>query len=272
MSWGRNLFVLAIALAALLVVQVRYGTQSMVGWLFPFDDEAYSSLDEVGSSGADSPPEEVGREAGAGDGNEIAAPHELPPLASLTATVERPLFTPGRRPPEAAPPEVVQAAPALAPAVEFSFSLSAIAVSEAERVAYFVDADVAGLTRVAEGEEVQGWTLKEVKDDRVVLVRGRQTQDLALRTFRPAPNAGRAERRLRRNNPRAVRLRDGDSRARRRRGREAPEEDDDDMDEAEDEDRADVRRNSRRSRRVSSRQRSSRRGSDRNNSDDEDDN
>jgi general secretion pathway protein N len=82
----------------------------------------------------------------------------LPPLASYAATIERPLFAPSRRPAPGA---------AAAPSSETRFRLLGVVATGAKRRAFLAD----GTRRIeaAEGEVVDGWTIKQIGQDRVLL-------------------------------------------------------------------------------------------------------
>ncbi len=115
----------------------------------------------------------------------------LPDVATLTETVDRPLFSPGRRPP-ATPDEPVQTVEAIVPLATdpVSFSLSAVIINGAQRMALLQgQASGAGVIRAEEGQTVEGWLVEEVQPERVVLRRGEQQQELMLRKFQPPPQA-----------------------------------------------------------------------------------
>lgn len=125
-----------------------------------------------------------------GDTDAIARP--VPALASLSATVERPLFAPSRRPPAVVTPSVTApsqpAAPVTAPP-EFGMSLTAVVFDADVRVAYFLKKSNGEFARLEEGESLDGWTLTEVREDGVTIARGPATESLDLRQYKPAPNA-----------------------------------------------------------------------------------
>lgn len=123
------------------------------------------------------------------NGTKTAALVALEPLSSLQSTIERPLFVESRRPPPVALPSPEQPTGAQAPSTPFTLSLSAIVMDDTQKAAYFTDAASGQFSRVAQGAEVSGWTLKEVRHDAVVLERTGETRELQLRTFKPAPGA-----------------------------------------------------------------------------------
>jgi general secretion pathway protein N len=111
------------------------------------------------------------------------------PLRSLTATRERPLFTPSRRPPPpavAGPPPAEAPPPAPPPTGPDRPLLTLVgAISgETEGIAIFLDETTRDIVRLRTGEShPSGWTLRSVKGREVALVKNEQTVILAL----PAP-------------------------------------------------------------------------------------
>lgn len=84
----------------------------------------------------------------------------LPALASFAATVERPLFSPSRRP-------AVNAPTAAAPAAESRYRLVGIVASGAKKTAFV--ADNARRIELGVGDALDGWTVKEIGQNRVTL-------------------------------------------------------------------------------------------------------
>jgi hypothetical protein len=106
-----------------------------------------------------------------------AAAGELPPLESLQATRERPLFSPTRRPdPVEAPPvdgspeEAVDAMP---------FELIGVAVGPDIRVAVIRHRATSEIARLQEGDQVDAWKLEAIAP-RYVVLRG-ETRRVRLR-------------------------------------------------------------------------------------------
>lgn len=172
------LLVLAAVLGALLAAQARLG------------------LVADGPIEARSPPEPPALASTPG-----ALEQPVSDLADLTETVDRPLFTSDRRPVPEATPTADQEAPAVAvtPATPPSVELSAIVIVDGRRMALFRGASAGGGSmRAEEGEEVQGWTLSQVRSDGVTLERAGQRVEIALRTFKPPPQKAKPARRPRR--------------------------------------------------------------------------
>src|SRR5262249_47195697 len=107
------------------------------------------------------------------------------PLASLTATRERPLLVPSRRPP--APPVSV-AAPAAPPPVQrtpapperFRLSLIGVATAASEGVAVFRDEASKDVVRLRTGESHSGWALRSVDGREVTVEKDAERIRLAL--------------------------------------------------------------------------------------------
>lgn len=110
----------------------------------------------------------------------------LPPLDDLKAVVDKPLFSPDRRP----PPEASQAGePAAAPEAssngERQLVLSGTATDQSERaVAILHDVSQGVQFRVWVGDEVAGWTVKAIRPRALVL--GTTTQEVTVTLDEPA--------------------------------------------------------------------------------------
>jgi hypothetical protein len=84
----------------------------------------------------------------------------LPPLASYAAIVERPLFSPSRRPPPGAP--AIQG-----PSIESRYRLVGIVATGPKRKAFV--AEGAQRREIAQGDTLDGYTVSEIGQDRVKL-------------------------------------------------------------------------------------------------------
>jgi general secretion pathway protein N len=187
--WDASLLLSAVVLSGLLVAQVIYGPNAVVEAVWSASSGEGEPRDAASAGGIEDP---AAQQRGA---TVLGGPGGwLPRLADLTATLDRPLFVPGRRPPAAA--AVGEAPPVLQATTSASFSmeLSAVVVSDGERSAYFVDAKSGKLTRLREGDALDGWTVRKVAPDSVLMVRGDERTEVVLRTFKPAPGARRAKR------------------------------------------------------------------------------
>jgi len=106
------------------------------------------------------------------------------PLASLTATRDRPIFSPSRR-----PPIVVQAAPVKsepppppppgAPSRPLLTLLGAIA-SDTDSIAIFMDDTTKAIVRMKVGESHAGWMLRSVAKRQATLEMARQVAVLVI--------------------------------------------------------------------------------------------
>ena len=116
-------------------------------------------------------------------------PEGVPELALLTETVDRPLFSPDRRPPEppAGAEQVPEAAVAASTSPAPTLTLSAVIIEPGSRLALLKAASSVTLVRKREGESLEGWTVTEIRPDGVTLTRGENRHELVLRTFKPAP-------------------------------------------------------------------------------------
>jgi len=111
-----------------------------------------------------------------GSGNPLGAIS----VASLTATRERPIFSPTRRP----PPAAVKPASGQFAAQPLLALVGAIA-GDGEGIAIFLDGTTKGIIRLKTGETHAGWTLQEVKAREAILQKDHNTAVLAI----PAPTA-----------------------------------------------------------------------------------
>lgn len=111
------------------------------------------------------------------------------PLSALTATRERPLFSPSRR----APAPVVANAPVVAPppppapaVVEHpDLILVGTVTGEAHDLAVFVEPATHKTVRLLSGQDHNGWVLQSVEAKSATLHKGSRTETLAL----PSPSA-----------------------------------------------------------------------------------
>lgn len=119
---------------------------------------------------------------------------ELPPELQFTmaaiqdfdSILERPLFSPSRRPP------VVEGDTAPAANGDFGYDLKGVLIDDDARIALFRKTDGSGVVRQAEGTTIAGWLLKEVKPDFVVLERHGEELVVELR-FQSPPTRDASE-------------------------------------------------------------------------------
>ena len=109
------------------------------------------------------------------------------PIASLSATRERPIFSASRRPP-LPPASVVQIAEAPPPPPEPEqppFTLVGTAIGNPQNVALVVVQTTKNLIRLRAGEAAFGWYLRSVDLRTMTIEKNKQTVTLSL----PAPGA-----------------------------------------------------------------------------------
>ena len=112
------------------------------------------------------------------------------PLSGLSATRERPIFSPSRRPPPpvvaVAPPEKAPPPPPKPPRVERpQLSLVGTIGGGEESFGIFVDPTTKVALRLKIGEDYEGWKLRSVQGREVTLERDQQTTILSM----PQPGA-----------------------------------------------------------------------------------
>jgi general secretion pathway protein N len=108
---------------------------------------------------------------------------------SFAVIIERPLFSPSRRPAEAAPAAAPEAVEAVAPVeVPLDFALVGTVVSGDERVALVTTLADGKIVQVRERGEVLGWTALLIEDGRAVFRRGKAEEELVLRYEDPVPS------------------------------------------------------------------------------------
>lgn len=117
----------------------------------------------------------------------------MPPIERFSETVTRPLFMATRRPPEpgapaaAAPERATNALPAL--------EVSGIIISPRERLALLARGRSSEVIRVSEGELIEGWVVKSILPDRVILEQNGTQQELKLKDKAPrAPDRRKRKR------------------------------------------------------------------------------
>ena len=104
------------------------------------------------------------------------------PIASLTATRERPIFSPSRRPPAVvAPQRLLRDNEPNRPLL----ALVGTVAAAPEGIAIFQDEKSKGIVRLRMGESHSGWTLTAVKAREATLLRGHETAVLVI----PSPPA-----------------------------------------------------------------------------------
>jgi general secretion pathway protein N len=100
---------------------------------------------------------------GAGGPDAAADNFKMKPFSDLGVVQARPLFSPTRRP--AAQSASAQSRPSAAA----SFTLVGILISPGGRYALLESGQPARLSRVMEGQQIEGWTVASILSDRVLL-------------------------------------------------------------------------------------------------------
>jgi type II secretory pathway component PulC len=113
---------------------------------------------------------------------EISNRFTLPPLASFAEIVERPLFSSSRRPLASETPQRVDQ--------PLSASLAGIVISNSSRSIIVSHGDPPVVTRLKEGDDLDGWSVGTIEPNRVLFRRGGDEQQLKLHD---APGQGAAE-------------------------------------------------------------------------------
>lgn len=108
------------------------------------------------------------------------------PLATLSDTRERPIFSPSRRspPPSAVSPLEANAPPTppSPPPVELHLLLVGTVIGGDQSVGIFVDQTSKAVLRLKLGEDYQGWSLRSVHHREVTMARGELSETLKFPT------------------------------------------------------------------------------------------
>ena len=118
------------------------------------------------------------------------------PLRTLTATRERPIFSPGRRPPAPAVANApfmapVSAAPPSEPPHPLTLELIGTISSDTESFAILFDTGLNQVVRLRPGDAHDGWLLKSVQGREVTLQNDQRTETLHLPKPGDVPGRGR---------------------------------------------------------------------------------
>jgi hypothetical protein len=98
----------------------------------------------------------------------------MPPLEEYGEVVARPPLSPSRRPPSHAPASESAAGPV-------AFALVGIVLTGNERRVLIEHGDPPRLTRLGEGQEIDGWTIEAILRDRIVMGRSETRAELKLK-------------------------------------------------------------------------------------------
>jgi general secretion pathway protein N len=111
------------------------------------------------------------------------------PLATLSNTRERPIFSSSRRPPPPAATSALAVAPPASKPVRVErpqLSLVGTIIGDDQSFGIFVDRSSKAALRLKLGEDYQGWALRSVQGREVTLARDHMTAIVSL----PEPGAG----------------------------------------------------------------------------------
>lgn len=128
---------------------------------------------------------QLARAAEAPAGNEVIVnnPVELQPLQQLSATKDRPLFSPARRPPaKPVAPVARQEPPPPPPPPPSVVVLGIVSENGDGRAAIRASSKGDKVVRVRAGDDVSGWTVERIEPRRLVLKQGERSVDFALFT------------------------------------------------------------------------------------------
>jgi hypothetical protein len=107
----------------------------------------------------------------------------LPPLSQFQAIVERPLFLQSRRP---IPGATTETSPTVSKETRLNqYSLTAVVIVPDKRLALLRSTTDKKIHKIEEGQDLQGWKLKEIKDDSVLFQQVSESQELRLQRKTP---------------------------------------------------------------------------------------
>jgi general secretion pathway protein N len=124
--------------------------------------------------------------AGGGETPALAALSAQPryamaPVADFSAILERPLFSPTRRPPAEGAVAAVASEP------ELQVTLVGVIISSEEQIAIVRPNDESRFARLSVGDSFQGWTLDSIEPSRVTFRRGDVEEHIELTYDVPPP-------------------------------------------------------------------------------------
>ena len=124
------------------------------------------------------------------------------------AVNERPLFLPDRRPPSLDPEEPPAEDPGLSTDLA-GLDLNAVLITPSEASAWIRDPKEKKVVRLRLGDEMAGWSVKEILADRILLERQGERDTLILRDYKnmppPSPPRQKSTTRKRQQNAKAPR-------------------------------------------------------------------
>jgi type II secretory pathway component PulC len=131
----------------------------------------------------------------------VAVAFQMPPIEDFSETLDRPLFSKIRRPPA---PEPDAPAPEPEKKQTVKVRLAGVVISPRERVALVQEPRVKEITRLREGQEIEGWVLERILPDRIVLRFGELREEVKIEgEVRRAPTKRKKKARSKRRRPRS---------------------------------------------------------------------
>lgn len=106
---------------------------------------------------------------------------KAPSLTQLSAITARPLFFEGRRLPVPTPEQKAAAKPLQ----DAKVVLYGVIITPDQRVALIQPASTGEVAHVSVGQMVEGWRIKEIMPDRIVLIQGDQIEEVQIKEVVP---------------------------------------------------------------------------------------
>ena len=116
--------------------------------------------------------------------DDLLAP--LPPKEDYASVMERPLFLPDRRPPPEDPEQDDETLPETLTELD-GMDLTAVVITPSTVSAWVRRPNQRETQRLRLGDDFEGWTVKTIEPDRLVLERQGETDQLILRDYANAP-------------------------------------------------------------------------------------
>jgi len=123
-------------------------------------------------------------QGGAPSADDLLAPP--PPKEDYASVAERPLFLPDRRPPPDDPEPDDETLPETLTELD-GMDLTAVVITPSTVSAWVRRPNQRETERLRLGDEFEGWTVKTIEPDRLVLERQGETDQLVLRDYANAP-------------------------------------------------------------------------------------
>src|SRR5918992_1995543 len=116
----------------------------------------------------------------------------LPSLSQFQAIIERPLFLQSRRP---VPSATTETSPTVSKETRLNqYSLTAVVIVPDKRLALLRSTTDKKIHKIEEGQDLQGWKLKEIKDDSALFQQVNESQELRLQRKTPPQFAANKQR------------------------------------------------------------------------------